>query len=99
MRKTAKLFCVSFVIVCAAVIIGCEKTDHSGHNHSAQAEEQVEDGKENIEQTHCPVMKGPINKEYFVEYKNKKVYFCCPGCEEEFNKDPEKYTAELPQFK
>ena len=55
MSKTAKLFCVSFAIVCAAFIIGCEKTDHSGHNHSAQVEGQVEAGKENIEQTHCPV--------------------------------------------
>ena len=34
----------------------------------------------------------------FVEYQGKKVYFCCKGCETEFNKDPEKYVAKLPQF-
>jgi YHS domain-containing protein len=51
-----------------------------------------------IEQTTCPVMGGQINKNIFVEYKGKKVYFCCPSCLEEFNKNPEKYIAKLPQF-
>ena len=32
------------------------------------------------------------------EYKGKKVYFCCPSCEEKFNADPEKYISKLPQF-
>ena len=50
------------------------------------------------EQTICPVMAAPINKEIYVEYKGKKVYFCCAGCKEEFDKDPEKYIAKLPQF-
>lgn len=52
------------------------------------------------EQTTCPVMEGnPINKEIFVEYKGKKVYFCCQACPPEFNKNPEKYVSKLPQFK
>ena len=51
------------------------------------------------EQTLCPVMDQPINKELFVEYEGKKVYFCCPGCEETFAKAPEKYIEKLPQFK
>jgi len=51
-----------------------------------------------IEQKECPVIKGPINKEIFTEYKGKKVYFCCQGCKEEFEKNPEKYVSKLPQF-
>ena len=50
------------------------------------------------EQTHCPVMGNPINKEVFVEYKGKKVYFCCGGCDDVFLKEPEKYLPKLPQF-
>ncbi|MHC5119654.1 MAG: efflux RND transporter periplasmic adaptor subunit, partial [Planctomycetota bacterium] len=50
------------------------------------------------EQTLCPVMGNPINKEVFVEYKGKKVYFCCPGCDDTFLKEPEKYLHKLPQF-
>jgi YHS domain-containing protein len=52
------------------------------------------------EQTKCPVMpNNPIDKNVFVEYKGKKVYFCCEVCKAEFNKDPEKYIKDLPQFK
>jgi YHS domain-containing protein len=51
------------------------------------------------EQTICPVMKSPINKAIFVEYKGKKVYFCCEPCKTTFAKDPEKYIKDLPQFK
>lgn len=50
------------------------------------------------EQTVCPVMGGAINKDYFIVYKGKKVYFCCPGCDEQFLKNPEKYVLKLPQF-
>ena len=50
------------------------------------------------EQTICPVMKGPINKEIFAEYKGKMVYFCCADCKATFEKDPEKYVKDLPQF-
>ncbi|MHC4240073.1 MAG: YHS domain-containing protein [Planctomycetota bacterium] len=50
-------------------------------------------------QTICPIMGGPINKDVFVEYKGKKVYFCCPGCESQFQENPEKYVDKLPQFK
>ncbi|MBN1126052.1 MAG: YHS domain-containing protein [Sedimentisphaerales bacterium] len=53
-----------------------------------------------IEQKTCPVMDGNlINKELFIEYQGKKVYFCCPGCEEKFKADPAKYVLNLPQFK
>lgn len=51
------------------------------------------------EQTLCPVMGNPIDKTVFTEYKGKKVYFCCPGCIETFEKNPEKYINKLPQFR
>lgn len=49
-------------------------------------------------QTVCPIMGGAIDKKVFVEYKSKKVYFCCPGCEDKFEEEPAKYVAKLPQF-
>jgi len=49
-------------------------------------------------QTKCPVSGKPINPEQHVDYKGKKVYFCCPGCPPAFEKDPEKFTSKLPQF-
>ena len=50
-------------------------------------------------QTKCPVSGKPIKAEHVVEYKDKKVYFCCPNCPAAFEKDPEKFVAKLPQFK
>jgi len=63
-----------------------------------QAKEAVQ--QVTAEQTVCPVMKGqPIDKTIFVEYKGKKVYFCCQSCKAAFEKEPEKYVKDLPQFK
>ena len=31
-------------------------------------------------QTVCPVMGGVINKDLYVDYKGKRIYFCCPDC-------------------
>jgi YHS domain-containing protein len=50
-------------------------------------------------QTMCPVSGKPIDPEHFVEYKGKKVYFCCPNCPAAFEKEPEKFVDKLPQFK
>ncbi|MBN2316406.1 MAG: YHS domain-containing protein [Sedimentisphaerales bacterium] len=76
-----------------------ETKSHQGHDQMAMEAETAADTDSTIEQKTCPVMGGAINKELFVEYKGKKVYFCCAGCEEQFQKEPEKYIAKLPQFK
>lgn len=75
------------------VLDGCKKKEVSAPPKAAQ------EVAASIEQTICPVMAGPIDKNVFVEYKGKKVYFCCPACKGEFEKNPEKYIAKLPQFK
>jgi len=39
-------------------------------------------------------MGNPIDKSVYVDYKGKRVYFCCAGCPETFNKDPEKISQD-----
>jgi uncharacterized membrane protein/YHS domain-containing protein len=54
---------------------------------------------EEITNTTCPVMEGEeVDPEIFVDYKGKRVYFCCDDCVEQFNDTPEKFLAMLPQF-
>lgn len=69
---------------------------------TATAEEvkkTAETAAASVEQTMCPIMDGnKIDKNVFVEYKGKKVYFCCADCKAKFEADPEKYVANLPQF-
>ncbi len=71
---------------------GNTKTRHLQGNQAMQ-------NQDTEEQTLCPVMGGAVNKKYFIEYKGEKVYFCCPGCDKVFLKEPEKYIDKLPQFK
>jgi YHS domain-containing protein len=110
MKKTI----IILAVIGLAILVGCEKKtepmtepaavtdEHAGHEHAVTetaktAEAAVADA---TEQTTCPVMEGnPIDKSIFVEYQGKKVYFCCPACQDVFNKDPEKYISKLPQFK
>jgi YHS domain-containing protein len=47
------------------------------------------------QQTRCPVMDGPVDKEQYVDYQGKRIYFCCSSCLEEFKKDPEKYLKKM----
>ncbi len=72
---------------------------HAGHDHSAAGTTTPKMTMASAEQTTCPIMGGKIDKAVFTEYKGKKVYFCCPGCDKTFKADPAKYISKLPQFK
>lgn len=93
MISASKQFAIFILIwaLCISVIslAGCKK----------KTEPTVTTNVEVSEQQMCPVMDAPINKELYTEYKGKKVYFCCSGCEGTFLKEPEKYLDKLPQFK
>jgi len=43
----------------------------------------------------CPVLAGNIDKSLYADYQGKRIYFCCKGCDAEFNKNPEKYMKKL----
>jgi YHS domain-containing protein len=80
---------VAFLIVGFVFVDGCKKEPSPSPTPAASAA---------TEQTTCPVMGGSINKDIFVEYQGKKVYFCCAECKAIFEKEPEKYLSKLPQF-
>jgi YHS domain-containing protein len=84
---------IIFVLAGVFLLAGCKKKTEPAPAETKEVIAQM------IEQKICPVMEGPINKEIYTEYKGKKVYFCCSGCKVEFEKEPEKYTSKLPQFK
>lgn len=64
---------------------------HEGHSTGQETGQ--------IEQTTCPVMGGPIDPNVYTEYKGKRVYFCCKGCDKKFLENPEQYVDKLPQFR
>ncbi len=75
---------------------GHEHAGHTAAQHAAVATRTV--AAPEMLQTICPVMGNPIDPTIFVEYKGKKVYFCCRGCDKKFMENPEQYLAKLPQF-
>lgn len=47
-------------------------------------------------QTICPVMGNPIrSKNLYVDYKGKRVYFCCGPCPSRFMRYPDAYLKRL----
>lgn len=113
--NTKKTLLMIAVLLIGLVFYGCKKSEpppapapagtmqgmqgHEGHEHATVTDEAAAQAAAEVEQTVCPVMGGAINKALFTEYKGKKVYFCCDGCKEKFEAEPEKYIAKLPQFK
>lgn len=47
-------------------------------------------------QTTCPVSGKAIDVSKSVEQDGRKVFFCCGGCPDAFQKDPEKFASKLP---
>jgi YHS domain-containing protein len=96
-RKMSNLIVslTAFVIITVVFAGGCKK-QASPTPSAVDSVSQTQPAA--AEQTICPVMGGPINKDVFAEYQGKKVYFCCESCKADFEKNPEKYLAKLPQF-
>ena len=63
------------------------KATATGSGHKADGEVQK----------HCPVSGEEIDEKSKViyEYEGKTYEFCCPGCAEQFKKDPERYIQKI----
>ncbi len=110
--KTSTILLSTVAVVLAFGFIGCKNKedpaapakDTTMKDMQMQTAKPAEDANKtattaaSTEQTLCPVTGDKIDPNVFVEYKGKKVYFCCSMCVAQFNKNPEKYVAKLPQF-
>jgi YHS domain-containing protein len=86
------------LVVIGLGLVGCKKKEQPAPQAPSEPNKAVS-SEMTTEQTMCPIMDGnKIDKNVFVEYKGKKVYFCCAECKAVFEKAPEKYVAKLPQF-
>jgi YHS domain-containing protein len=62
------------------------------------AELSPEDRAAAIKQGVCPVSGEPLGsmgKPAKVTVKGQTVFLCCPGCEEDLRKEPDKFLAKL----
>lgn len=43
----------------------------------------------------CPVSGDKVSGKHFVEYQGKRYGLCCKMCASKFNKDPQKFLAQM----
>jgi len=63
---------------------------HNGHDQDGKTS-SLDEGRQKT----CPVMGNPIDKDVFIEYEGRKVYFCCKGCDKKFRDSPSEYLPAL----
>jgi YHS domain-containing protein len=78
------------VVAALLVVVGQSRAVAGGCGGCGGGEPEA-DSKVVVAQKTCPVMGGAVNKEIFVDYNGRRIYFCCNGCPETFKKDPAKY--------
>lgn len=86
------LWILGLVVAVAFAAAGCDSEKQEVQKTQGT---QLAPAQKSTAQTTCPVMGGKINKEVYVDYEGKRVYFCCPGCETKFMEDPETYIKQM----
>ncbi len=80
MRKTLFVVGICLLLSAGFLLAGC------GPGQEAQAGPQ----------TTCPMMIGSkIDKNIYVDYKGKRIYFCCADCPKKFEANPEKHMKKM----
>ncbi len=70
--------------------------DSTHHDHSKMMEDHKMAADKKAFNKFCPVKGGEIDHEVAtVEYNGKNYGFCCPGCDQKFKDNPEKYSKNL----
>ena len=77
--------------------------EHHGHGMMQEGDAQQQDrGLIDTGNKICPVSGELIDDSMMkatYEYDGKIYNFCCAGCIDEFNKDPQKYISKIKEFK
>lgn len=48
-------------------------------------------------QVSCPIEGEKIDRSVYVDYGGRRIYFCCRGCIDKFNREPQKYSKKMDQ--
>ena len=91
---------ICLLLVTGLLIVGCEKEESQTAEPVAvetiqAAKEQPATASAGQAQTVCPLMGGKINKAIYADYDGNRIYFCCAGCIDSFNKEPAKYVKQM----
>ena len=88
-RSAGIIMSLCIILLFSMAAPGQSQTCANCSSSHACAASKVTENQETGSQEVCPVMGGKINKEVYIDYHGKRIYFCCAGCEETFLKDPQ----------
>ena len=91
---------VPATFVAAGLFIGCGGDhDHDGHDHNGDGKDKTSSaGGGDYALTTCLVSGEDLESmggAFIHKHEGVTVKFCCEGCVEDFEKDPEKFMAKL----
>src|SRR5262245_17836328 len=94
-NRMAMKSCVWIPLLASSLLIhvSCER-DKKPAAASALASRPVTPEGQSV----CPVSNYDIDPNVFVDYRGIRVYLCCEGCKETFQKYPGRFVSKLPQF-
>lgn len=68
--------------------------DHSGHDHAPSPKSDTTPAAKPYPLATCVVSGeklGEMGEVRRIVHEGQEIKFCCPGCEKDFNKDPQRY--------
>jgi len=71
-----------------------DHADRAAHDHTDHVV-RADDTDAPRLQTHCPVMGGAINRDFYADVQGYRVYVCCPGCDQAVLDDPDPYLEAM----
>ncbi len=86
---------IGLILVALALVLMTVGPVLAAGNKGYRANTPIQEQAQGQPQTKCPVLGGNIDKSLYADYKGYRIYFCCKGCDAEFNKNPEKYLEKL----
>ncbi|MEJ2306229.1 MAG: efflux RND transporter periplasmic adaptor subunit [candidate division WOR-3 bacterium] len=101
MTLKSKTFILSLIIMAVSALFLTSCAESSEVETRLPARSNVTDAEIGMEVT-CPVMGNVVTvtrSTPVIDYKGKRYFFCCPGCDDKFMKNPEKYIGENPERK
>ena len=87
---TMKMWMRNGMVLSAVALLVCAVAPAYGDEEKEKAEGE----KASVETPaiECPVSGRPVQTDLSEEYKDGKVYFCCPGCVEKFKSDSKPFA-------
>ena len=95
MRTIAWVSMAAMLAAGLGLLAGCKGEPQAAPAPAKSAGSGPAAVKAEITQKLCPVTGDAINPNIYVDYNDRRIYFCCDMCPAEFRKNPEKYLKVL----